>query len=122
MLAAYEQINVPLLRRSPTAEYYDLGSLQIQCDACNALHWIDERKSTSSVNAPLFQLCCLNGEVQLANLTPLPSFLYQLLNAATQAGRHFRTELRAYNVAFAFMSVDCTPTNRGAQGPGVQVF
>ncbi|UPX14727.1 uncharacterized protein EKO05_0005201 [Ascochyta rabiei] len=96
--------------------------MQVPCSACGALHWIDERKSTTSVTDPRFTLCCLDGEVNLPALTPLPSYLYQLLNTNTLAARHFRKELQAYNAAFAFTSVDCTPTSRGAQGPGVQVF
>ena len=122
MLPAREQPIVPLRQRPSTADYYDLGSLQVPCLSCGALHWIDERKSTSPVNFPQFQSCCLNGAVQLPPFRALPLFLYQLLHDQTAVARHFRNHLRAYNSAFAFTSLDCTPTNRGAQGPGVQVF
>ena len=122
VLAGFEQHRVPLLQRRPSPDYYDLGAMQVPCLSCEALHWLEERTSASSVQDPQFTLCCLNGDAQLPEFRPLPAFLYQLLHDLTAPARHFRTKLRAYNSAFAFTSLDCTPSDRGARGPGVQVF
>jgi hypothetical protein len=81
-----------------------------------------ERKSPSTGANPHFTDCCLDGEVTLPLFGSLPQFLRQLLLNDSPDGRHFRKELRAYNSAFAFTSIDCTRTDRGAVGPGIQVF
>jgi hypothetical protein len=116
------QLPIPLLRRPLDRNYYDLGNMQNTCLYCGAFHWLEERKSTSTTSSPVFSTCCLDGEVSLPTIRPLPAYLYNLLLDNTPTARHFRNNLRAYNAAFAFTSVDCTPTDRGARGQGVQVF
>ena len=39
----------------------DLGLMNIHCCHCDALHWFDERVSSSRVGQPEFLMCCTHG-------------------------------------------------------------
>lgn len=49
-------------------DYDDLGPMIHGCTFCGALHWISERTSSSTVSAPAFMSCCLNGRVDLLDV------------------------------------------------------
>ncbi|KAF2181118.1 hypothetical protein K469DRAFT_792975 [Zopfia rhizophila CBS 207.26] len=66
--------------------------------------------------------CCLDGEVDLPLYGPLPRYLRNLFLGNDVRGREFRTNLRAYNAAFAFTSLNYIPTDCGVSAGGVQVF
>ena len=100
------------------AEYFDLGPLQTACVHCGALHWLEECK-TGTVRQPQFTLCCNNGQIVLPPFGSLPGYLYELLHSPSPEAREFRNNIRAYNAAFAFTSLDCTATDRGVTGPGI---
>lgn len=56
----------------------NLGFINIQCPHCKALHWIEERVSSSKIDQPEFQMCCAQGKVKLAPLRIPPAPLYNL--------------------------------------------
>ncbi|EMD86726.1 hypothetical protein COCC4DRAFT_143500 [Bipolaris maydis ATCC 48331] len=85
------------------------------------MHWAAERTSTSSISALSFTFCCGDGRVRLPAFQPLPTYLYSLHSPSAEAVR-FRTNIRSYDSAFAFTSIDCTPTTRGVGMSGVQVL
>ena len=96
--------------------------MNILCHYCGACHWIQERLTRSTVANPIFTTCCKEGEVDLPPYSPLPKYLRDLLHHNNLQGRQFRENLRAYNSALAFTSIDCTPTDRGVGLGSVQVF
>ena len=81
-----------------------LGTLSHQCSFCRALHWIAEKKATSSIARPVFGECCKSGEVDLPLLDPLPHDLQQLYNGRDRRAVDFRRHIRLYNKALAFTS------------------
>ncbi|KAG1179063.1 hypothetical protein G6F70_003140 [Rhizopus microsporus] len=55
----------------------------------------------------IWKSCCMRGSVQLQLLPDPPQYLKGLLASTDTQGRHFKDNLRQYNTAFAFTSLDC---------------
>ena len=100
----------------------DMGRMNVCCEHCGALHWLDERQADSSVQSPKIFTCCANGKVLLPPLREQPPPLLQLYTEASSEATEFRDNIVQYNSALAFMSVgvsidlyssDC----RGFQNP-----
>ena len=106
---------------SRTVQPLDLGPMNILCDYCEARHWVDERVPSSRSDQPSFESCCKRGDVVLPRFNPPPGFLQGLLQDNTTAARRFRQQLRAYNAALSFTSLNCTVTDRGASS-GISCF
>jgi hypothetical protein len=53
--------------------------MNVVCQHCNALHWMDEKTIASSQRNPEFGSCCNHGKVALEPLTEPPAPLQQLL-------------------------------------------
>ncbi|KAF2175267.1 hypothetical protein K469DRAFT_680202 [Zopfia rhizophila CBS 207.26] len=81
-----------------------------------------KRVAPFTATDPQFMSYYLNGEVDLPLYCPLPQHLQSLLLGNDVWGREFRINLRAYNAAFAFTSLDYTPIDHGASAGGLQVF
>ena len=90
------------------------GTMSIACTACNALHWEQERTTTSpsTKRNPLFSTCCNQGDVAIPLMRPLPPLLHSLYNDDSSLARHFRTNIRKYNSALAFASLKYQPDQR----------
>ena len=99
----------------------DLGFMNIQCPYCHALHWIDEKVSSSRVDHPEFQMCCAHGKVMLPPLRNPPAPLYDLFSSNTRDAKEFRTNIVQYNAAFAFTSLG-VKTDQSLLGRGPPVF
>ncbi|RMZ76301.1 hypothetical protein DV736_g6706, partial [Chaetothyriales sp. CBS 134916] len=99
----------------------DLGPMNIRCDNCQARHWIDERTSSSRTDQPRFETCCKHGDIVLALYPSPPEYLRLLLQEGSAKSRQFRKQLRAYDAALSFTSLNCTVSDRGALG-GVNCF
>ena len=84
---------------------FDLGTMDIICSHCNALHWAVERLSKSSRTTPKFGTCCFQGKISLPPLEPLPPELHQLYCGEDHQAIQFRTHIRNYNSALAMTSV-----------------
>jgi len=95
--------------------------MNIVCGRCNARHWIDERVPSSRPDQLKFEACCKQGDVVLPLFNPPPDFLRDLLQDNTAAARRFRQQLRQYNAALSFTSLNYTATDRGASN-GVNCF
>lgn len=100
------------------AETHDLGSMTTACRHCGALFWAAERPTSD----PDLTACCAKGDISLPSFTDLPPFLQTLLRGNGQRSTRFRKNLRQYNSAFAFTSVVCNTTDRGATGQGPMDF
>ncbi|CAG8784042.1 7296_t:CDS:1, partial [Dentiscutata erythropus] len=66
--------------------------MDIECEYCEALRWKGEK----------LRLCCINSEVVLA---PPPEILYLLTEKDPISKVLFVDKIRAYNQAFAFISI-----------------
>ena len=86
--------------------------MSVKCTSCNALHWMHEPVSHSSMIAPKLETCCRKGDVQLETLKPLPEYLHYVLNSTDPIARNFRPKIIEYNSALAFTSVKYQPENR----------
>lgn len=101
-----------------------LGRCDVECPDCNALHWIEERKSRSSQTNPRFSICCADGKVRLPDI-PAPDPELLELFTGTSAGEpsssrkkqcrtpyaaaiNFRCNIRTYNNLLSFCSVGAT--------------
>ena len=97
---------------------HDLGRMTALCEYCNAFHWIDERLSKSSKRSPKFGKCCSSGKVELPILQPPPHPLNKYLEEQTSDAKHFRDNIRRFNMAFAFTSLGVKPDEALLQGGG----
>jgi hypothetical protein len=94
----------------------NLGEMNVRCPHCGALHWEREKLAgPSRVNRPLFGSCCLQGKICLPHPHPPPPLLHRLLTVHSHSPNEsgafkaraleFRTNIRRYNSALAFVSV-----------------
>ncbi|KAF8203331.1 hypothetical protein BJ912DRAFT_920472 [Pholiota molesta] len=79
--------------------------LNVKCDHCGALHWLDERLSKSTQASPKFGMCCFSGKIKLPKLEEPPSELKEFLMGSDDASKKFRANIRQYNNALAMTSV-----------------
>ena len=72
---------LPLARLpfDPAWQVHNLGHFNIHCPDCGALHWMDERLTSSSLIRPKFGMCCYQGKIILPPTQPPPIELYRLL-------------------------------------------
>jgi len=68
-------------------EQLDLGPMDVACNFCAALHWIDERISTSPLRNPRFEACCKHGDINLPLFQPPPEYLRDLLESRSTSAR-----------------------------------
>jgi hypothetical protein len=87
-----------------TVPAHYLGPFSHECHSCHALHWIAEKKSSSTLRNPLFSECCRSGDVDLPLLDPLPHDLQILYDGRHRQASDFRRHIRLYNKALAFTS------------------
>lgn len=99
----------------------DLGLMNIHCPYCDALHWLDERVSSSRVGHPEFQMCCGHGKIKLPPLRSPPAPLYDLFTDDTHEAKDFRSNIVQYNAAFAFTSLG-VKVDQSLLGHGPPVF
>ncbi|KDQ32681.1 hypothetical protein PLEOSDRAFT_153646 [Pleurotus ostreatus PC15] len=113
---------LPKARQPFSAQWpvHYLGKMDLECQHCHALHWKDERLTSSTRNSPQFGMCCYQGKIQLASLEAPPLELDNLLRDNSPASKEFRENIRRYNNALAMTSLGCKiddSINRGGGGP-----
>ncbi|XP_027166398.1 uncharacterized protein LOC113766402 [Coffea eugenioides] len=117
----YERRDIP---KRTFFERWDFGFPSHTCPYCGAILWYEERTIKSQhVASPRFSICCQEGQVQLPLLIEPPQFLKQLLeyNGRRQA-KHFRENIRAFNMMYAFTSMGGCIDNTINDGRGPYVF
>ena len=69
--------------------------------------WFDERlKQFKGHYNAMFSLCCSMGKIRLQELDRPPQYLKELMfNVNTDEGKHFRDNIRNYNMMFSFTSM-----------------
>jgi hypothetical protein len=118
------QANVPLGCRP----YWDpesphsLGPMDKECIHCGAMHFMVEKLIKSPQGDPKFGVCCLQGQILLPPLPPLPLGLRKLYVERNERSNHFRQNIRQYNLTFAFTSLGAKIDRRVTQSTGPSVF
>ena len=105
-------------------EPHKLGSCDVLCRFCGALHWLEERTIShgSTKEQPIFSDCCAGGKVTLPKLTEPDVYLRHLfesneegtfayclgcctsINAFEADAKTFRANIRTYNNLLSFCS------------------
>jgi len=91
-----------LAARKPYVElvpHHSLGWMNIECPSCNALHWMAEKRSSSSKYSPQFNICYSDGRVSLPLLQPPPEPLQSLLTSINCPALKFQEDIWRYNCA-----------------------
>ena len=82
------------------------------CRHCGAWHWKDEASHGYRRRDREYESCCKRGVVVLPPFQPPTDFLRQLLVGDDVRSRAFRKNLRKYNSALTFTSVNYKPDRR----------
>ena len=82
---------------------FSLGSINVICPECGALHFESEKLTASTHHIKKFGLCCLQGKVKLPDLRDPPEQMLHLLRHVNNAP--IQEKICQYNSAFAFTSV-----------------
>ncbi|KAF9530831.1 hypothetical protein CPB83DRAFT_745206, partial [Crepidotus variabilis] len=106
----------------PAWPTHNLGRMDVSCRHCGAMHWMDERLTSSTNANPQFGKCCLSGKVSLARLHNPPNELDSLLRGDDPESKSFRDNIRRYNNALAMTSLGCTVDHSVNQGQGPYIF
>ena len=96
---------------------HSLGPMNIQCPNCHALHFMSEKLTNSGVCEPRFDMCCLQGQVNLLAIQQWPCIFDD-----PQDRRQFKKKIRQYNNTLAFISVGVDVDNQTIQGSGPSLF
>ena len=88
------------------------------CSHCGSKMFALE--SVGNVQQKKFSLCCNQGKVNLPQIRPPPEELYSLFTGTSPAAKNFRENIRAFNSAFQFSSlqadIDLSTLNSGRSG------
>ena len=101
---------------------HSLGKMDVKCEFCGALHWLDERISNTSKNSPKFGMCCFSGKISLPKLHNPPPELNGFLRGMDDASKKFRKNIWKYNNALAMTSIGVTQDHAINQGGGPWLF
>jgi hypothetical protein len=104
------------------SERHILGSMNLKCDYCDAMHFDSEKLSTSTLQNKKFGSCCLQGQVQLTPFKSAPVGLRDLLCGVSPLSKKFRDNIRQYNAAFAFTSLGVKIDHAITNAPGPYSF
>jgi hypothetical protein len=96
--------------------------MDVECVKCGAMHFMSEKLTKSAKRSPKFGVCCLQGQIQLPPLPPLPAVLKKLYNGRDANSEHFLDNIRRYNTAFAFTSVGVKLDDRVTHTTGPYAF
>ncbi|RGB32558.1 hypothetical protein C1646_626032, partial [Rhizophagus diaphanus] len=83
--------------------------------------WLDERIN-KSVKLPVFNTCCIKGKVILPFLQELPSPLNTLLTETNSRSCTFRQNIKMYNSALSFTSIEAKIDQQITGTSGIYTF
>ncbi|CAG8462735.1 1080_t:CDS:2 [Cetraspora pellucida] len=81
-----------------------IGNMVHTCYYCGAKFWLDEKSLGNEVNL-IFTTCCNKGKVVLPSMQLTSDIFMRLLTLSIPEGCGFHKNIRAYNAAFAFISL-----------------
>lgn len=100
----------------------DLGGRTKECEHCHALHWLSERLRDSTLASPVFEKCCKKEIVPLSPFPDPPADLQHLLAGDGRQEKEFRHNIRQYNAALAFTSMEYNADTRVTSRGGPKSF
>ena len=106
---------------SEPIDFHSLGSMNVKCPNCHALHFLAEKLTHSCNTNPKFGVCCLQGKVHLPPLPPFPQELRDLYTDPSDQ-LSFCTNICQYNSAFALTSLGVNIDHETVQGQGIASF
>ena len=86
--------------------------MNVSCQFCSALHWLQKNVPTSSTRNPNFENYCKQGAIVLEAPRNVLEFILNLIQAGNLLSKHFRNNIRKYNSALAFISLKYTSDPR----------
>ncbi|RYR14014.1 uncharacterized protein [Arachis hypogaea] len=99
-------IDHPLFLQSKIQGCFDVGDPNYECSICGACFWLSEHvERDSTINRPVFTVCCSKEKIQLPYLRKPPDLLYNLINGHDRKSLYFQKNIRSYNSMFAFTSL-----------------
>ncbi|CAG8626617.1 705_t:CDS:2, partial [Scutellospora calospora] len=101
---------------------HTLGDMIYECSKCKAKMWLDEKKENSSAKSLSFTTCCAEGKVLLPPLQELLPLLDLLLTETDQRACLFQQNIRIYNSALAFTSIDANIDHSVTETQGIYTF
>ena len=63
--------------------------MNICCQFCSKLHWLQERISTNTMQNPSFENCCKQGAIGLEAPKNVPEFISNLFQENDPLFKHF---------------------------------
>jgi hypothetical protein len=112
------QLAIARLPFDPAWEVHALGDMNIQCPSCHALHWKAEALTSSTINNPLFGMCCYQGKISLPELHHIPQALYNFFTVNDPISKEFHSCVLFYNNSLAMTSTGKTTDYVINQGGG----
>ena len=102
-----------ILRTDTSVQEFKLGQMCERCQYCNAKHFAAERTIGG------FSICCHKGKVSGNVIPPIevPDFLEKLITQNDSQTKHYLLNIRNYNNALAFASVQANVMNIANRGP-----
>ncbi|KAJ3474646.1 hypothetical protein NLI96_g12341 [Meripilus lineatus] len=101
---------------------HSLGSMDVSCPSCDALHWDEERLSNSSRIRPKFGVCCNSGKITIPPAQDPPPLLRALFDDHSSQAQEFREHIRQYNAALTFTSLGVKVDESVNDGRGPYCF
>ncbi|XP_072066977.1 uncharacterized protein [Arachis hypogaea] len=99
-------IDHPLFLQSEIQGCLDVGDPNYECSICGTYFWLSERvERDSTINRPVFTVCCSKEKIQLPYLRKPPDLLYNFINGHDSKSLYFQKNIRSYNSMFAFTSL-----------------
>jgi hypothetical protein len=78
--------------------------MDVACPKCGAKHWVQEQIDKKPAADPRFNMCCLDGAVDLPPNRDPPPQMRALWESPQEHAVEFRRHARAYNAQLAFTS------------------
>lgn len=102
-----------LLGEATDVDEHHIGLMATKCTSCGALHFLQERPQRRST----FNDCCRHGKVLLGwDTTSFPEELKKLLLREHVHSQEFLDNIRNYNSAMSFASINCKQDKRTQSG------
>ncbi|GBC41618.2 uncharacterized protein LOC110909633 [Rhizophagus irregularis DAOM 181602=DAOM 197198] len=101
--------------------HHTLGNMTYKCNECGAMMWLDERIN-KSVKLLVFSICYAKGKVILPFLQELPLPLNILLTETDPRSCTFRQNIRIYNSALSFTSIEAKIDQQITSTSGIYTF
>lgn len=103
--------------------YADDGDPIHTCVHCGAIFWYAERLNRRiHTNNPVYTGCCMQGQVVLPLLKDSPELLNYLVTSDDEVAKHFRDNIRPYNMIFSFTSIGGRVDRSVKKGRGPSMF